>query len=57
MRFLDPQDPFFRPRWRRWAVTLAPLAWAGVELAMGNALWAAVFAAAGAYAGWVLLRR
>lgn len=57
MKFLDPNDPFFREPWRRWAVALVPLAWAGFELWTGHAGWAILFAAAGAYAFWQLIIR
>jgi hypothetical protein len=55
MKLLDPDHPFFRPVWRRWATVLIPLIWAGVELASGSPGWAMLFGAAGAYAAWVLL--
>ncbi|MFT4149618.1 MAG: hypothetical protein QM656_05415 [Paracoccaceae bacterium] len=55
MQLIDPNHPFFRKPLARWATTLLPLAWAGFELWMGNPLWAAMFGAAGAYAGWVLI--
>ena len=54
-KLLDANDPFFIPVWRRWAVTLFPLAWSGVELWHQQPLWAVVFGAAGAYAGYELL--
>lgn len=57
MKFIDPDHPFFTPRWRRWVTVLFPLVWAGVEVWFGNPGWAALFAAAGAYAGYVLLVR
>ena len=55
VKFLDPDHPFFRPAWRRWATCLVPLAWAGFELWGGNPGWAMLFAAAGLWAGWVLI--
>ncbi len=57
MKLLDPADPFFRKPWRRWAVTLAPLAWAAVEFATGAPVFGLLFLAAGLYAGWVLILR
>lgn len=54
---IDPAHPFFARPWVRWATVLLPLAWAGVELYMGALVWAALFGALGAYAGWVLLVR
>lgn len=56
MKLLDPNDPFFRPAWRRWAVVLFPALWAGVELIGGNPGWALIFGAAAGYAWWVLIR-
>lgn len=57
MRFLDPDHPFFRPKWRRYATVAAPAAWAGVELwLIGSPLWAGIFGGAAVYAAWVLLR-
>jgi hypothetical protein len=54
-KFLDPDHPFFKPAWRRWLTALFPLAWAIVEIATGNALWAVLFGAVGIYAFWVLI--
>lgn len=57
-RFLDRDHPMFRRAWVRWLTVLVPLAWAGVELFAFNAPgWAILFAAAGAYAFWVLVLR
>lgn len=55
MQFLDPNDPFFRPVWRRWATVLVPAAWGGVEAVSGNYAWGAGFGAAAAYAFWKLI--
>ena len=56
MRFLDPDHPFFRPRWRRYVTVAVPAIWAGVELAfIGSALWAGIFGALAIYAAWALL--
>ncbi|MBC7156515.1 MAG: hypothetical protein H5U20_03250 [Rhodobacteraceae bacterium] len=55
MKLLDPDHPFFRPVWRRWATALVPGAWALVEAASGSPGWALIFGAAGVYAFWVLL--
>ncbi|MGL4311141.1 MAG: hypothetical protein ACRCSU_11695 [Paracoccaceae bacterium] len=55
MKFLDPDHPFFAAPWRRWATALLPLFWAGVEIWTGNPGWAVLFAAAGAYAFWILI--
>ena len=53
--FLDGSHPMFAKAWVRWLTTLVPLAWGVVELASGNPLWGILFAASGAYAGWVLI--
>jgi hypothetical protein len=55
MQFLDPNHPFFRPVWRRWATGLLPLIWGGVELFTGNPGWAILFGGAGAYALYMLV--
>lgn len=55
MKFLDANDPFFAAAWRRWAAALLPLAWGAVELYNGSPGWAVVFAAAGAYAFFILI--
>ena len=54
-KFLDPNHPFFKPVWRRGLTALVPLAWAIVEIATGNTLWAVLFGAVGVYAFWVLI--
>jgi len=48
----DLDHPFFRPLWRRIAVTAVALVWAGVELANGSIFWAMLFGAFGVYAVW-----
>jgi hypothetical protein len=55
MKYLDPDHPFFRPVWRRWATALFPGAWALIELWNGSPGWAVVFAAASAWAFWALI--
>ena len=54
-RFIDPDHPMFRRAWVRWATSIVPLLWAGVEAYSGNSGWAMLFAAAGAYAFWCLI--
>jgi hypothetical protein len=44
--------PFFKPLWRRIALTAVCLGWAGIELTAGAPGWSAVFAVLGAYAAW-----
>ncbi len=55
MTFLDPNDPFFRPVWRRWATVGVPALWACVEAIRGNGGWVLAFAALAAYAFWKLI--
>lgn len=56
-RPLDADHPFFAPVWRRWATVLFPVAWAGVELYLGNSGWAVIFGAAGVWAYWELIHK
>ncbi len=53
--FLDPDHPMFRRAWVRWVTVGAPLAWGAFELWLGNPMWAILFGAAGAYAGYKLI--
>lgn len=55
MKLIDPEHPFFRARWRRWATVLVPGVWAMAELWAGHLVWGTVFAALSAYAARVLL--
>lgn len=55
MRLIDPAHPFYRPAWRRYLVTFAPLVWAPVEWSAGNAIWAYLFAAIGGFLAWHLI--
>ncbi|EEW25886.1 hypothetical protein [Rhodobacter ferrooxidans] len=56
MPLIEPNHPFFKPVWRRWATGLVPIIWAGFELVwLGNPIWALIFAGFGAYALWVLV--
>lgn len=55
MKFLDPNDPFFRHAWVRWLVVVLPLVWGVVEFVWMQApFWGVMFLAAGAYAGYAL---
>jgi hypothetical protein len=54
-KLLDADDPFFAPVWRRWATCVLPLLWAAFEVYSEEWLWAGLFAAAGAYAWYVLI--
>lgn len=51
--FLGLRHPFFRPLWRRVAVTGVCLIWALFEFAGGSPFWGMLTGALGAYAGWV----
>jgi hypothetical protein len=48
----DVRIPFFRPAWRRAALTLFCFVWAGVEFWNGSSGWASLFAAIGGYLFW-----
>jgi hypothetical protein len=55
MKFLDPNDPFFRHAWVRWLTVLVPLGWGVMEFfVMQSPFWGLLFLAAGGYAGWQL---
>ena len=47
--FFEVRHPFFRPLWRRVAVTGLCLGWALFELSNGAMLWAIVFGACGVH--------
>jgi hypothetical protein len=58
MKFLDPDDPFFRNPLVRWLTVLLPTAWGLVELFwIGQPFWGGLFLAAGGYAAYMLLIR
>ena len=54
-KFLDPDHPFFKPVWRRWATAGLPRAWSVVEFANASPGWGVLFGAAGVYAFWMLI--
>ena len=54
MSLFDVQTPFFRPLWRRVAVTAVCLVWTAIEIATGAVFWAILFGAAGLYLAWQL---
>lgn len=54
-KFLDLQNPFYRPLWIRAGIVALCLFWAVLELVSGNWGWAALFCAAGAWSAWVFL--
>jgi hypothetical protein len=55
VKLVDPDHPFFRKAWVRWATVLVPAAWAVFDGYLGNWGWAAAFAAIAAYALWILI--
>ncbi len=58
MKFLDPDDRFFRRSWVRWVTVLVPVLWAMVEFFwMGSPMFGVLFLGAGAYAGYMLFLR
>ncbi|GGL61441.1 hypothetical protein [Wenxinia marina] len=54
MKLLDRDHPFFRPLWRRVAVTAVCFGWAGVEASSGEAGWATIFVGLGIWCVWEL---
>lgn len=55
MKFLDPNDPFFRHAWVRWVSVLVPVGWGLMEfLWLGSPFWGILFLGAGGYAGYML---
>ena len=55
MKFLDPDDPFFRRTWVRWATVTVPVVWGLLEYFwIGSPFWALLMFALAAYAGWML---
>ena len=55
MQLIDPKHPFFQPVWRRWVLVLFPFAWAFLEFANGNDIWAYLSAAIGGFMAWNLI--
>lgn len=55
MRLIDPAHPFYRSKWRRYALVAVPFLWAGVELSFGNPIWGYLSAAIGGYLAWHLV--
>ena len=50
MKFLDFNDPFYKPLWIRIAVVALPAAWGIFEFVSGTPFWGALFCAASALA-------
>jgi hypothetical protein len=55
MRLIDPNHPFYRPKWRRYLLVALPFVWAGMEWAYGNVIWGYLAAAVGGYMAWHLV--
>ena len=56
MKIIDPAHPFYRPRWRRVAITAVVAAWLGFEvLVPQNGFWILITAGLLAYTAWILL--
>ncbi|SLN39101.1 hypothetical protein [Roseisalinus antarcticus] len=47
MKLIELRHPFFRPRWRRVAVTVVCLGWSVVEFSGDNTFWGMLFGAIG----------
>lgn len=48
----EQSSPFYRPLWRRIAITAFVALWLGVEVYGGSSLWIAIAAAMLCYAVW-----
>lgn len=55
MQLIDPDHPFFQPLWRRILLVVVPFAWAFVEMAYGNSIWAYLSAGIGGFLAWNLI--
>ncbi len=55
MKLLDPNDPFFRRPAIRWGTVILPSVMGAAEFVWGGPGWGILFAAAGAYAFWMLI--
>lgn len=51
----DVDHPFFRPLWRRIALVVACLGWAGLEFYGGSPNWGMIALAFAAYGAWQYL--
>lgn len=52
-RSFEQTSPFYRPLWRRIAITLGVAVWLGFELYGGSGLWIAIAGAMLCYAVWI----
>ncbi len=50
---LELRHPFFLPMWRRVLLVALLAGWVGLEIAMGNVIWALLAGGIGVYAGYV----
>lgn len=51
-RHVDLNHPIFIPLWRRVLIVAVCLAWAGVEAAGQEVVWATIFGCVGLYCAW-----
>jgi hypothetical protein len=51
----EADHPFFRPLWRRVAITLVCAVWAALEWYGGQSMWAWIATGMTAYAVWMFL--
>ena len=49
MKLVDPQHPFYAPRWRRVVIAVLALGWSLFEFASGSPFWGILFGALGLY--------
>jgi len=54
---IDTNHPFWRPVWRRIAVTVICLVWAVFEFTLGAPFWGLIVGALGAYCVWAFALR
>lgn len=52
MKFLNLDDPFFRPVWLRVAIVAVCVFWGLFEFATGTPFWGVLFVGIGAVAAW-----
>ncbi|MDZ5700012.1 DUF3329 domain-containing protein [Chelativorans sp. M5D2P16] len=54
-KLFDLDHPFFRPLWRRVAVTALCLGWGAFEFVSGSPFWGTLFGGLGLYCVWGFL--
>jgi len=52
-RFHEQNSPFYRPLWRRIAITAVVALWLAVEIYHGSGFWTVIAAAMLCYALWI----